>query len=142
MHYFVKQYFLSGEVSLMWEYLVKKIRNPKITIRHDKPSHVPKVFEDAPVKALQGSAPKEDEYRYSVKMQNTRRVLLCPVCHNEMDRLHIRSIEIDECPVCKGVFLDSGELQKVIGDNPVTWQQTDDQPEEPELTLYSPEGLK
>ena len=39
----------------------------------------------------------------------------CPVC-NTTDLLMTerRSIEIDYCPVCRGVWLDRGELDKLI----------------------------
>jgi Zn-finger nucleic acid-binding protein len=38
----------------------------------------------------------------------------CPICDIEM-RLSIREeIEIDYCPQCRGVWLDRGELEKII----------------------------
>jgi Zn-finger nucleic acid-binding protein len=39
----------------------------------------------------------------------------CPTCTDE--RLHIRDrpgIEIDYCPVCRGLWLDRGELDKLL----------------------------
>ena len=41
-------------------------------------------------------------------------MLFCPRC---TDNLHItdrQGIEIDFCPICRGVWLDSGELEKII----------------------------
>lgn len=41
-------------------------------------------------------------------------MLLCPKC---TDSLHItdrQGIEIDFCPICRGVWLDAGELEKII----------------------------
>jgi Zn-finger nucleic acid-binding protein len=39
----------------------------------------------------------------------------CPVCIDEMLRISERQgIEIDYCPRCRGVWLDRGELDKII----------------------------
>lgn len=39
----------------------------------------------------------------------------CPICTDERLVLSARSgIEIDYCPACRGVWLDRGELDKVI----------------------------
>ena len=37
--------------------------------------------------------------------------MLCPVCKTDMFVLEFELIEIDHCPVCGGVWLDSGELE-------------------------------
>lgn len=43
------------------------------------------------------------------------RVLSCPTCEGVKLFTHERStIEIDECPVCHGIWLDRGELDKLI----------------------------
>ncbi len=43
------------------------------------------------------------------------RILTCPDCKNVQLVAHDRStIEIDECPMCHGVWLDRGELDKLI----------------------------
>ena len=39
--------------------------------------------------------------------------MLCPVCSAEMFVLEFELVEIDYCPECKGVWLDSGELELV-----------------------------
>ena len=40
--------------------------------------------------------------------------MLCPVCNDvEMFVLEFELIEIDYCPECRGVWLDSGELELV-----------------------------
>lgn len=45
----------------------------------------------------------------------TTRVLTCPDCHDVKLITHERTtIEIDECPMCHGVWLDRGELDKLI----------------------------
>ena len=39
----------------------------------------------------------------------------CPVCENERLQMNERKgIEIDYCPKCRGVWLDRGELDKII----------------------------
>jgi len=41
--------------------------------------------------------------------------MLCPVCKTQALTLSERqSIEIDYCPQCRGVWLDRGELDKII----------------------------
>jgi len=37
----------------------------------------------------------------------------CPACSSEMFVLEFEQVEIDFCPECKGVWLDSGELELV-----------------------------
>ncbi len=38
----------------------------------------------------------------------------CPVCHVELRLAERQGIEIDYCPECRGVWLDRGELDKII----------------------------
>jgi Zn-finger nucleic acid-binding protein len=39
----------------------------------------------------------------------------CPVCKGtELDMMDRQGIEIDYCPECRGVWLDRGELDKII----------------------------
>ena len=39
--------------------------------------------------------------------------LSCPNCSTEMTINNRLGVEIDQCPRCKGVWLDRGELEKV-----------------------------
>jgi len=40
---------------------------------------------------------------------------LCPKCQGHSLKSFVRSgVEIDQCPVCYGIFFDHGELQRVI----------------------------
>lgn len=39
--------------------------------------------------------------------------LKCPNCSSEMDIRTKYGVEIDNCPRCKGVWLDRGELEKI-----------------------------
>lgn len=38
----------------------------------------------------------------------------CPVCNVELKMTDRRGVEIDYCPKCRGVWLDRGELDKII----------------------------
>ena len=38
----------------------------------------------------------------------------CPACHIDLNMTERQGIEIDYCPQCRGVWLDRGELDKMI----------------------------
>ncbi len=38
----------------------------------------------------------------------------CPVCNVELHMTERQNVEIDYCPKCRGVWLDRGELDKII----------------------------
>ncbi|HEX8370565.1 MAG TPA: zf-TFIIB domain-containing protein [Pyrinomonadaceae bacterium] len=38
----------------------------------------------------------------------------CPVCNVELKMTERQGVEIDYCPRCRGVWLDRGELDKII----------------------------
>lgn len=40
----------------------------------------------------------------------------CPVCENAMITLELCEVEIDYCTDCQGIWLDSGELEILLGD--------------------------
>lgn len=40
--------------------------------------------------------------------------LLCPVCKVDLVMTERQNVEIDYCPKCRGVWLDRGELDKII----------------------------
>lgn len=41
--------------------------------------------------------------------------MMCPVCDNvELKMAERQGVEIDYCPKCRGVWLDRGELDKII----------------------------
>jgi len=47
----------------------------------------------------------------------------CPVCSVDLKMADRQGIEIDYCPQCRGVWLDRGELDKVI-ERSVTMQSS------------------
>lgn len=40
--------------------------------------------------------------------------LSCPVCRIELKQSNRHGVEIDTCPRCRGVWLDRGELDKIM----------------------------
>ena len=46
--------------------------------------------------------------------KENKRVIICPICGKEMKTLQRYNVEIDVCENCKGVWLDRGELNKII----------------------------
>ncbi|MDF1502373.1 zf-TFIIB domain-containing protein [Roseisolibacter sp. H3M3-2] len=40
--------------------------------------------------------------------------LLCPVCRVDLMMSERSGVEIDYCPKCRGVWLDRGELDKIL----------------------------
>lgn len=44
----------------------------------------------------------------------------CPKCGMELVEIKYKEIEIDECPNCKGFWLDAGELEKVVSETDKT----------------------
>jgi len=40
--------------------------------------------------------------------------MLCPVCKVDLQMADREGVEIDFCPKCRGIWLDRGELDKII----------------------------
>lgn len=40
--------------------------------------------------------------------------LLCPKCHNVMNQYERNGVVLDQCTECKGLFLDRGELERLV----------------------------
>ncbi|MBV50076.1 MAG: hypothetical protein CMN10_16125 [Roseobacter sp.] len=49
-----------------------------------------------------------------MRTQETVSAMLCPVCHTGLSMSDRSGVEIDFCPSCRGVWLDRGELDKII----------------------------
>lgn len=41
-------------------------------------------------------------------------IMKCPACNTDLLITERQSIEIDYCPACRGIWLDRGELDKII----------------------------
>ena len=46
----------------------------------------------------------------------------CPVCDNAMITLELADVEVDHCVNCGGIWLDSGELELMLGNPQKAWQ--------------------
>ena len=67
--------------------------------------------------------------------------MLCPVCHVGLAMTDRQGMEIDYCPQCRGVWLDRGELDKIIDRSvgmaqPPAPQQAAPPPRQPEYDRY------
>lgn len=40
--------------------------------------------------------------------------MICPACQSELKMSERSGVEIDYCPSCRGVWLDGGELDKIL----------------------------
>ena len=47
-------------------------------------------------------------------MQGENAPMLCPDCKTALNMSDRQGVEIDYCPQCRGVWLDRGELDKII----------------------------
>jgi len=45
----------------------------------------------------------------------------CPKCGEELEEIVFQGIQIDRCPECHGVWLDSGELERVTVQETQSW---------------------
>ncbi|MFD9893957.1 zf-TFIIB domain-containing protein [Amycolatopsis sp. NPDC059027] len=41
--------------------------------------------------------------------------VICPKCQNQMRTVDKNGIHIDQCDGCRGIFLDRGELEAIVG---------------------------
>lgn len=45
----------------------------------------------------------------------------CPLCVDEALEPHVRNgVEVDRCPRCRGLWLDRGEIDKLVADLPTS----------------------
>ena len=64
--------------------------------------------------------------------------MLCPVCKVGLHMSDRQGIEIDYCPQCRGIWLDRGELDKIIERNGVA--ETPPPPPAPQAPPPQPQG--
>ena len=65
----------------------------------------------------------------------------CPVCANPLRPVDRQGIEIDACPQCRGVWLDRGELEKLL-DRSNAYYGHDDDSDEYRPVGRRPEGYR
>ena len=56
----------------------------------------------------------------------------CPTDGTRLEMSERSGIEIDYCPTCRGVWLDRGELDKIIERNELSVRPRDDDPQRSE----------
>ena len=72
--------------------------------------------------------------------------MLCPTCKTPLTMSERQGIEIDYCPNCRGVWLDRGELDKIIersaqppaAPNPLPQQQQQPWGDQPQQYGHDP----
>ena len=40
--------------------------------------------------------------------------MICPICGTELRTAERQGMRIDFCPICRGVWLDRGELDRIV----------------------------
>lgn len=45
----------------------------------------------------------------------------CPKCGTRLGQRTLHGVSVDECPACRGVWLDEGELQEIAGKETDGW---------------------
>jgi Zn-finger nucleic acid-binding protein len=56
--------------------------------------------------------------------------LTCPKCHGQMRSYERSNVTVDQCTECRGIFLDRGELERLV-DAENTWHETTRAPQPP-----------
>jgi uncharacterized protein len=65
----------------------------------------------------------------------------CPVCNISLTMSERQGIEIDYCPQCRGVWLDRGELDKIIERSASAPQRESGERQEPSRDYREKEDL-
>ena len=55
----------------------------------------------------------------------THTTLICPKCGSEMRSYERNGVVVDQCTGCKGVFLDRGELERLVDAEGAYYEQQD-----------------
>jgi uncharacterized protein len=68
---------------------------------------------------------------WAAQSSDTRRwsaiTLTCPKCHGEMRTYERGGVTVDQCGECRGIFLDRGELERLI-DAEQSWHTSEQPP--------------
>ncbi|MCP4899093.1 MAG: hypothetical protein GY906_19160 [bacterium] len=43
-----------------------------------------------------------------------RHYMRCPKCGGHLEAIHYRDVEVDSCLSCSGMYLDAGEIEKIL----------------------------
>ena len=71
---------------------------------------------------------------------NSAAGLLCPSCRVSLVMSERSGIEIDYCPQCRGIWLDRGELDKIIERSARESAPAPQQPQQPQQQGYAQPG--
>ncbi|ACA60461.1 TFIIB-type zinc ribbon-containing protein [Candidatus Desulforudis audaxviator] len=63
----------------------------------------------------------------------------CPVCNVSLTMTERSGVEIDYCPQCRGVWLDRGELDKIIERSALRESPVEHRPRQSEERYQRPE---
>ena len=74
-------------------------------------------------------------------MNSTHAGLMCPSCRVSLVMSERHGVEIDYCPQCRGVWLDRGELDKII-ERSAKDMAAYQQPAAPQQTGYQQPGYQ
>jgi Zn-finger nucleic acid-binding protein len=58
-------------------------------------------------------------------------IFLCPNCNESVQPVHRAGVELDICPKCRGIWLDRGELEKILDHERTRSGQDANRPEAP-----------
>jgi uncharacterized protein len=73
----------------------------------------------------------------SVLLKEPFKGLICPACKTDLLMSTRQNIEIDYCPKCRGIWLDRGELDKIIERSAqIIEPDSEPKPERPERDRY------
>lgn len=65
-------------------------------------------------------------------------LLMCPNCNLSMQSVSRSGVEFDMCPNCRGVWLDRGELEKIIAEIQPAAPKNDSWPTQPGQAAQPP----
>lgn len=55
------------------------------------------------------------QHSFKVKLNEAAKSRMCSRCPNQsLDEVKLDEVMVDECPACKGIWLDSGEVARLI----------------------------
>ena len=62
---------------------------------------------------------------------NETQTLICPKCGSDMRSYERNGVVVDQCTGCRGIFLDRGELERLMDAEGKHWEgQKDDRPDD------------
>jgi uncharacterized protein len=89
-----------------------RLRGPEVEV--DECSRCGGIFLDADeILHLSGDHALNQQLRQGAPDDHSGRQ--CPECHVRMEHEYAKGVELEACPRCHGLWLDKGELAKLVG---------------------------